>query len=43
MKPKLLSAIMLFVGVVFFSTTSIHGQDQTLGGARHLDQRPFSG
>lgn len=31
MKPKLLSAMMLFVGVVFFSITTVHGQDQTPG------------
>lgn len=29
MKPKLLSAIMLFIGVVFFSIAPVHGQDQT--------------
>src|SRR5215208_1882512 len=31
MTPKLLSAIMLFVAVVFLSTTWSHGQDQTAG------------
>ena len=28
MKPKLLSTIMLLIGVVFWSTTSIHAQEQ---------------
>jgi protein SCO1/2 len=29
MKPKLLSAIMLIVGIISFSAVSTHGQDQT--------------
>jgi hypothetical protein len=29
MKSKLLSTIMLFIGVVFLSTTLIHAQEQT--------------
>ena len=31
MKPKLLNAFILFVGVVFFLATWAHGQDQTPG------------
>src|SRR5215216_2859 len=31
MKPKLLTAMMLFVALVFLCTTSIHGQDQPAG------------
>lgn len=31
MKPKLLTAVTLFAGVVFFSATLAHGQDQTPG------------
>ena len=29
MKPKLLSTIMLFIGIMFLSITSIHAQEQT--------------
>lgn len=31
MKPKLLTAVTLFAGVVFFSATLAHGQDKTPG------------